>query len=134
MSCWSRIRCKIKIKNDASRALLRKALEVIAKKLNSEVKENFLVVGYSNQWRCHFAIPKRLAFGNAIGVYIKKDGSIMLVGDFHGAFNLVRRVKRDLERTYMALAIIQSAQQLGWMVNNVNEVTEGIVIDLGVRR
>ena len=55
------------------------------------------------------------------------------MGDFHGAFNLVQRVKRDLERTYMALAIIQSAQQLGWTVN-VNEVTEGIVIDLGVRR
>ena len=133
MSCWARVKCKIVIKNDASRALLRRALEVIAKKLNSEVKENFLVVGYGRERRCQFAIPKRLTFGNAIGINITADGRIELVGDFHGAFNLVQRVKRDLERTYMALAIIQSAQQLGWTVN-VNEVTEGIVIDLGVRR
>jgi len=36
----------------------------------------------------------------------------------------------ELQRTYMALAIAQATQQLGWSITNVQELREGILMEV----
>ena len=126
MSHWTV--CKLSIRNP-NMELLRQALEVIAQKLGSEVKENMTIVGYRHKMRCPLAIPLRLPYGNGYGVVIE-NGEIRVVVDDHGAPMSAKQFTQELQRTYMALAIAQATQQLGWNITNVQELQEGILVEV----
>jgi len=126
MSHWTV--CKLSIRNP-NMELLRQALEVIAQKLGSEVKENMTIIGWNGQAQCPLAIPLKLPYGNGYGILIE-NGEIKVVVDDHGAPMKAKDFVNELQRTYMALAIAQATQQLGWSITNVQELREGILMEV----
>ena len=126
MSHWTV--CKLKIKNPDIQ-LLRQALEIIAKELNSEIAENFLVRGYRASRKCIYAIPLSLPYGNGYGIYLQ-NGEIRVVVDDHGAPLRASEFAAKLQQYYVSLAISQVASQMGFQVSNVQETEQGVLIDL----
>jgi len=126
MSHWTV--AKVKITNP-NIFLLRKALEAIAKELNANVVENFEVKGYHGRRQCNFAIPMKLPYGNGYGVYIE-NGEVKVVVDDHGAPLSVSEFANKLAQYYTALAIMHVAPQLGFNIQNVQQLQQGILIDL----
>jgi len=127
MSHWTVAKIEI---NNPDLAILKQALEILAKELNSTVVENFTVFGYEHEERCLFAIPLRLPYGNGYGVTIK-DGKLYVVVDDHGAPMSVTEFRNKLVQHYTALAVLKVAQMIGFNVQNINDVQGNIVIDLG---
>jgi len=128
MSHWTV--CKLKIKNP-NMELLKTALQVIAQKLGSEVVENYEVIGYRHRAKCPLAIPVKLPYGNGYGIIIE-NGEIRVVVDDHGAPLTAEEFVQELTQAYTSLAIAQSVQQLGWNVTNVQEVREGVLMEVEV--
>ena len=126
MSHWTV--CKLSIRNP-NMELLRQALQVLAQKLGSEVKENMTIVGWNGQAQCPLAIPLNLPYGNGYGILIE-NGEIKVVVDDHGAPMKAKDFVNELQRTYMALAIAQATQALGWTISNVQELQEGILVEV----
>ena len=123
---------RIKIKNPDMN-LLKTAMEAIAKKLNGNLVENFVVTGWGLKRKCLFAIPMELPYGNGYGVFIDKNGELKICVDDHGAPLSAVQFAELLEQTYVALAVATAAQQLGYNVANIQELKEGILLDLEVR-
>ena len=128
MSHWTV--CKVAIKNP-NMELLKTALQIMAQKLNSKVVENFEVIGYRHRARCPLAIPIRLPYGNGYGILIE-NGEIKVVVDDHGAPLTAEAFVQELTQTYTSLAVAQAVQQLGWNINNVQEVKEGVLMEVEV--
>jgi len=120
---------KIEI-NNPDIQLLRQALEMIAKELNSVVVKNFTVIGYGHREHCLFAIPFKLPYGNGYGVTIK-DGQLVVVVDDHGAPMGATEFRNKLVQYYTALAIVNASKALGFNIQNINEVQGNIIIDIG---
>jgi len=127
MSHWTT--CKVSIRNP-NIEILKKALEAIAKELRSSVVENYLVRGYHGRRQCLFAIPMRLPYGNGYGVYIDSQGNVRVVVDDHGAPLSVHQFANKLTQYYTALSVMQVAPQLGFNIQNVQQLKQGILIDL----
>jgi hypothetical protein len=127
MSHWTVAKIEI---NNPDLVLLKQALEMLAKELNSMVVEDFIVFGYGHRERCMFAIPLKLPYGNGYGVTIK-DGQLVVVVDDHGAPLSATEFRNKLVQYYTVLATVKVAQMLGLNIQNINEVQGNIVIDLG---
>jgi len=127
MSHWTVAKIEI---NNPDLVLLKQALEMIAKELNSMVVEDFIVFGYRHRERCLFAIPMKLPYGNGYGVAIK-DGQLVVVVDDHGAPMSATEFRNKLVQYYTALAVVNAAKALGFNIQNINEVQGNIVIDIG---
>ncbi|RLE86437.1 MAG: hypothetical protein DRJ67_07235 [Thermoprotei archaeon] len=128
MSHWTV--CRVRIRNP-NLELLRQAVEVIAKELGvNEVVENFIVEGYDGSKRCLFAIPIELPYGNGYGVYVDSMGYVRVAVDDHGAPLTVEEFAQKLVQYYTALAIAQVAPQLGFAVQNMQQLDQGVLIDL----
>ena len=126
MSHWTV--CKLAIRNP-NMELLKQALQVLAQKLGSGVKENMVITGWNGQAQCPLAIPLNLPYGNGYGVLIE-NGEIKVVVDDHGAPLSAKAFVNELQRTYMALAVAQATQVLGWTITNVQELQEGILMEV----
>ena len=127
MSHWTVAKIEI---NNPDLQLLKQALEMLAKELNSFVIEDFIVTGYRHKERCLFAIPLKLKYGNGYGVTVK-DGKLYVVVDDHGAPMSATEFRNKLVQYYTALAVLKAVQMLGFNVQNVNEVQGNIIIDIG---
>jgi len=127
MSHWTVAKIEI---NNPDLVILRQALELLAKELNSTVVENFIVVGYEHEERCLFAIPLRLPYGNGYGIAIK-DGQLVVVVDDHGAPLSATEFRNKLVQYYTALAVVKAAQMIGLNIQSISDVQGNIVIDLG---
>jgi hypothetical protein len=127
MSHWTVAKIEI---NNPDLQLLKQALEMIAKELNSFVVEDYIVTGYRQKERCLFAIPLKLPYGNGYGVTIK-DGQLLVVVDDHGAPMKASEFRSKLVQYYTALAVVNAAKALGFNIQNVQDTQGNIVIDLG---
>jgi len=128
MSHWTVAKVSIKNPNPE---LLKQALSIIASELKSRIVENFEVVGWNMRQLCQYAIPLSLPYGNGYGVYINKNGELVVVVDEHGAPMTAKEFARKLAQYYTALAVQVAAQSLGFTVSNINITSNGsIVIDL----
>ena len=127
MSHWTV--AKLRIKNP-DMELLKQALQVIAQELGAQLVENFEVVGWGGRQRCPLAIPMRLPYGNGYGVFIDADGNINIVVDDHGAPLSAQEFANKLTQYYTALAIARVAPQLGFTVQNMQQLPQGVLIDL----
>ena len=127
MSHWTIAKIEI---NNPDLQLLKQALELLAKELNSVVVENFTVVGYEHEENCLFAIPLKLPYGNGYGVTVK-DGKLYVVVDDHGAPMSANEFRNKLVQYYTALAVLKATQMLGFSVQRIQEAQGNIVVDLG---
>ena len=127
MSHWTVAKIEI---NNPDLQLLRQALEMIAKELNSIVVEDFIVTGYRQKERCVLAIPLKLPYGNGYGVTVK-DGKLYVVVDDHGAPMSATEFRNKLVQYYTALAVVNAAKALGFNIQNINEAQGNIIIDIG---
>ena len=91
--------------------------------------ENFEVKGYHGRRQCNFAIPMKLPYGNGYGIYVE-NGEVRVVVDDHGAPLSVSEFANKLAQYYTALAIMHVAPQLGFNIQNVQQLQQGILIDL----
>jgi hypothetical protein len=127
MSHWTVAKIEI---NNPDLQLLKQALEMIAKELNSIVVEDFIVTGYRQKERCVLAIPLKLPYGNGYGVTVK-DGKLYVVVDDHGAPMSATEFRNKLVQYYTALAVVNAAKALGFNIQNINEAQGNIIIDIG---
>ena len=128
MSHWTV--AKLRIKNP-NLDLLKQALQVIAKELGvNQVVENYVVTGWGGRMRrCLYAIPMKLPYGNGYGIYIE-NGEVKVVVDDHGAPLSASEFANKLNQYYTALAIARVAPQLGFTIQSIQQLQQGVLIDL----
>jgi hypothetical protein len=112
---------KIKIKNP-NVALLKRAVELIAKEIGGEVVSRINDY-YGRTMDCIVGI-KSADFPRGIGVKINSNGEVEVVGDFWKVRpDAVENFQKALVQYYTALAMQQALAQLGYhvQVNKVND-------------
>ncbi|RLE62485.1 MAG: hypothetical protein DRJ47_10590 [Thermoprotei archaeon] len=128
MSHWTV--AKLRIRNP-NLELLKQALQVIAQELGvGQVVENYEVIGWHAKKLCRFAIPMQLPYGNGYGVYIDSNGEVKVVVDDHGAPLSASEFANKLNQYYTALAIARVAPQLGFTIQSIQQLQQGVLIDL----
>jgi len=116
---------KIKIKNP-NVALLKKAVELIAKEIGGEVVSRINDY-YGRAMECVAGI-KSADFPRGIGVRINSSGEVEVVGDFWKVRpDAVESFQKSLVQYYTALAMQTALQALGYQVQ-LNKVQEKIHI------
>jgi hypothetical protein len=112
MSHFSLIKVKIKNPNIA---LLKKAVELIAKELNGQAVSQI----YDYYGRTMDVVVGLLSktFHRGVGVKINNSGEVEIVGDFYGVpYSAVKRFQQLLIQNYAALAMQTALAQLGYQV------------------
>jgi hypothetical protein len=121
MSHFSLIRIKIKNPNVA---LLKRAVELIAKEIGGEVVSRINDY-YGRTMDCIVGI-KSADFPRGIGVKINSNGEVEVVGDFWKVRpDAVENFQKALVQYYTALAMQQALAQLGYQVQ-VNKVNDKV--------
>jgi hypothetical protein len=105
---------KIKIKNPNT-ALLKRAVELVAKELGGEVVSEVRDF-YGRTMDCIVGLVND-TFRRGIGVRLGSAGEVELVGDFWGVpSSAVERFKRLLVQNYAALAMSAALASMGYQV------------------
>jgi hypothetical protein len=116
---------KIKIKNPNT-ALLKKAVELIAKEMNAEVVSE--VRDYYGHKISVITGIANTTFHRGIGVDLSPNGEVTIIGDFYNVpHTAVKRFQQLLVQYYASLAMQQALAQLGYQVQ-AQKVQEKVYI------
>lgn len=136
MSHWTV--AKVALKNP-DMTLLRRALQIIADKIKERygirygdisIKENVVITGWQGSKLCQLALTMDLPYGNGYGIYLDSEGNVQVFVDDHGAPMKAEEFAQELTKYYTMLAVAEWAQNQGYMIQDIQESEDNILIDV----